>query len=127
MQPDNINSYEVWLVVYASGFALDKFATVLGSVKRFQLGFVLLAKRSVLEHGMGIYVRNLWNSIDLCFCAIFGLYLVLRILDLSDASSIYFAESLNVLACGAVILFPRLAFLVVSNNALVGLSDWQEI
>ena len=62
---------------------------------------------------MGIY------GIDLCFCAVFGLYLILRILDASDASNEYFAESLNVLACGAIILFPRLAFLVVSNNALV--------
>jgi hypothetical protein len=30
MKPDKINGWEIWLVIYASGFALDKFATVLG-------------------------------------------------------------------------------------------------
>jgi hypothetical protein len=69
---------------------------------------------------MNVYVRNLWNSIDLCFCALFVVYLVLRLQDASNTSPFYFAESLNVLACGAIILFPRLAFLVVNNNAIVG-------
>lgn len=73
----------------------------------------------VPEHGMGVYVRNMWNSIDLGFCAIFALYLILRIMDVSQTSPFYYAESLNVLACGAIILFPRLAFMVMSNNALV--------
>lgn len=31
MEPERINGWEIWLVIYASGFALDKFATVLGA------------------------------------------------------------------------------------------------
>ena len=30
MKPDKMNGWEIWLAVYASGFALDKFASVLG-------------------------------------------------------------------------------------------------
>ena len=32
MKPERINGFEIWLAVYASGFALDKFATVLGKL-----------------------------------------------------------------------------------------------
>lgn len=96
-----------------------------------------------------VYCRNLWNGIDLsklaqrrhesvethlpytransrpdptlhqAFIGVFALYLILRLLDVSAATGTYFAESLNVLACGSIILFPRFAFWVVSRSPLV--------
>lgn len=70
--------------------------------------------------------------------AVYFTYLVLRIADVRDASSSLYSESLNVLgtfrfsslicrnsliwqsciACGSIILFPRFAFMVVSNTLL---------
>lgn len=30
MKPDHMNAWEIWLAIYSIGFALDKFASVLG-------------------------------------------------------------------------------------------------
>lgn len=65
-------------------------------------------------------MQNLWNTIDLGFIAVFTIYLVLRIFDITHRhTKVYFAQALDVLACGAIMLFPRLAFLLLSRSSLV--------
>ncbi|KAA1467684.1 hypothetical protein DENSPDRAFT_813509 [Dentipellis sp. KUC8613] len=92
----------------------------------FELTFILFATAFALEeytaskeHGWGIYIANMWNVFDTSFVIIFLLYLILRIRGLLIDSPSASAWGFDILACGACILFPRLAFFVVSNNVVV--------
>ena len=54
------------------------------------------------------------------FIGLFCVYLVLRIIDVHDTSTrFYYVQSLDVLACGAILLFPRLCFLFVSKSPMI--------
>lgn len=89
--------------VYASGWVLDQFA-------------------SILEHGWGVYTQNLWSFLDVMFCSIFVVYLSLRLHALrifDEEQSVTVARTaLDVLSCGAPVLVPRLAFNIMSENLL---------
>lgn len=50
---------------------------------------------------------------------IFSSYLFLRLLDISNRKVEYYSESLNILACAAVVLFPRLIVLVISKSRVI--------
>lgn len=61
----------------------------------------------------------MFNSFDMSFLLIFFVYLGLRLHGLL-ASSLQFSEwAFDVLACGAAILFPRLAFTVVQGDVVL--------
>ncbi|KAK7690562.1 hypothetical protein QCA50_005660 [Cerrena zonata] len=96
----HMNGFELLFIIFAAAFALEEYT----------------ASR---EHGWEIYIASLWNVFDTSFILIFLAYLGYRIKGLSsnnlDASDMAF----DVLACGACILFPRLAFFAVSNNVVV--------
>ncbi|KAJ9498444.1 hypothetical protein H2202_006131 [Exophiala xenobiotica] len=89
--------------VYASGWVLDQFA-------------------SILEHGWGVYTQNLWSFLDVMFCLLFVVYLSLRMhaLRISDVdqSVLVARTALDVLSCAAPVLVPRLAFNIMSENLL---------
>jgi hypothetical protein len=89
--------------IYAAGWALDQFA-------------------SILEHGWQVYSQNLWAFLDVAFCLIYAVYLILRLHAMTFASerdSILLARTaLDVLSVGAPILIPRLAFNLMSENML---------
>ncbi|KAK0487093.1 receptor-activated Ca2+-permeable cation channel [Armillaria novae-zelandiae] len=81
--------------------------------------FVLEEYTAATEHGWSIYIANTWNAFDFSFILIFLIYLGLRIRGISQGNPDYSDTAFDVLACGACILIPRLAFFAVSNNVVV--------
>ncbi|KAF8240728.1 receptor-activated Ca2+-permeable cation channel [Tricholoma matsutake] len=92
--------WEMIFILFAGAFALEEYT-------------------ASTDHGWIIYIANLWNVFDFGFVAIFLAYLVLRIQGLyyNDVSTSTLA--FDILACGACLLFPRLAFFAVSNNVVI--------
>ncbi|KAL9601534.1 MAG: hypothetical protein Q9219_002486 [cf. Caloplaca sp. 3 TL-2023] len=90
---------EVAFCLYACGWVLDEFA-------------------SMVEHGWQVYTQNLWSFLDFMFGLIFLLYFVLRIHDLGAGIAAKQHRALDILATGAPVLIPRLAFNLMSENIL---------
>ncbi|KAH8893769.1 hypothetical protein GQ53DRAFT_840109 [Thozetella sp. PMI_491] len=90
---------EICFTVFAFGWALDQFATI-------------------LEHGWNVYSQNLWSFLDVTFVAIYWIYLILRIHGFRVGDIGPGQQALDVLAMGAPVLIPRLAFNLLSNNLL---------
>ncbi|KAK2609773.1 hypothetical protein N8I77_003258 [Diaporthe amygdali] len=97
--PTTFSIFEVMFSVYAFGWVLDNFATI-------------------LEHGWQVYTQNLWSFLDVTFAVIFWIYLILRIQGWRTNSHGTDQQALDVLAMGAPVLIPRLAFNLLSNNLL---------
>lgn len=97
--PTTFSISEVMFSVYSFGWVLDNFATI-------------------LEHGWQVYTQNLWSFLDVTFAVIFWIYLVLRIQGWRTNSEDTDQQALDVLAMGAPVLIPRLAFNLLSNNLL---------
>ncbi|KAL0954798.1 hypothetical protein HGRIS_003745 [Hohenbuehelia grisea] len=85
----------------------------------FALSFALQEYTASTEHGWIIYIANMWNVFDTSFILIFFSYLGLRIHGLSHDEVQHSITAFDLLACGACILFPRLAFFAVSNNVVI--------
>ncbi len=98
-QSDHFTMYELCFCVYATGWALDEFA-------------------SILEHGWQCYTQNLWAFLDFMFIVIYLVYLVLRIHSLATGDVRSGTPALDILAAGAPVLIPRLAFNLLSENML---------
>ncbi|CAA7265534.1 unnamed protein product [Cyclocybe aegerita] len=92
--------WEVAFIVFAGAFALEEYT-------------------ASTEHGWGIYIANMWNAFDSSFILIFVLYLVMRVRGLSNDDLPSSDMAFDILACGACILIPRLAFFAISNNIVV--------
>ncbi|TFK75140.1 receptor-activated Ca2+-permeable cation channel [Pluteus cervinus] len=92
--------WEMAFIVMASAFALEEYT-------------------AATEHGWIIYIANVWNVFDFSFIVIFFVYLGLRTKGLSDDDLEASTMAFDILACGACILFPRLAFFAISNNVVV--------
>ncbi|KAL8722098.1 MAG: hypothetical protein Q9225_001342 [Loekoesia sp. 1 TL-2023] len=90
---------EVAFCVFACGWVLDEFA-------------------SMVEHGWQVYTQNLWSFLDFMFALIFLLYFVLRMHDLAIGITATQHRALDILATGAPVLIPRLAFNLMSENIL---------
>ncbi|KAF3769194.1 hypothetical protein M406DRAFT_337463 [Cryphonectria parasitica EP155] len=90
---------EIAFSIYAFGWVLDQFATM-------------------LEHGWHVYTQNLWSFLDVTFSVIFWIYLILRIHGWRSGHENAGQQALDVLAMGAPVLIPRLAFNLLSNNLL---------
>ncbi|KAI0750131.1 hypothetical protein C8Q80DRAFT_1233043 [Daedaleopsis nitida] len=95
-----MNGFEKVFILFATAFALEEYT-------------------ASKEHGWTIYIANLWNVFDTSFVVIFLIYLGFRIKGLHTGDSAASDFAFDVLACGACILFPRLAFFAVSNNVVV--------
>ncbi|KAG8962114.1 hypothetical protein FRC05_005514 [Tulasnella sp. 425] len=91
---------EIAFCVYAFGFILDEFA-------------------SSQEHGWQVYVANMWNGFDLSFIFLFLIYLGCRIRGLATHDDKLNDLAFDILACGACILFPRVAFFFISNHVVI--------
>ncbi|KAL8739681.1 MAG: hypothetical protein Q9190_007542 [Brigantiaea leucoxantha] len=97
---NNFTGYEAVFCIYALGWVLDELA-------------------SMLEHGWQVYTQNLWSFLDFMFACIFWAYFLLRMYDLANDN--YPGEhhrALDILATGAPVLIPRLAFNLMSENML---------
>ena len=100
-------TYELLFDVYAAGWVLDQFA-------------------SILEHGWQVYSQNLWSFLDVGFSAIYITYLIMRMHAFARYHSVGDHEAfvklshtaLDILSVGAPILIPRLAFNLMSENML---------
>ena len=96
---------EVFFTVYAMGWSLHEFATI-------------------LEHGWQVYTQNLWSFLDASFAVIYVCYLFLRIYGYGANDLKAGRTALEILATGAPVLVPRLAFNLMSENMLfVSLRD----
>jgi hypothetical protein len=65
-----------------------------------------------------VYSQNLWSFLDVTFSAIFGIYLILRIHGWRTGTIEPAQQAMDVLAMGAPVLVPRLAFNLMSENML---------
>ncbi|KAK3694734.1 hypothetical protein B0T22DRAFT_79945 [Podospora appendiculata] len=97
--PEHFSILEVFFTVYAFGWVLDQFATI-------------------LEHGWHVYTQNLWSFLDVTFAVIYWVYLALRIHGWRTETLEPGQQALDVLAMGAPVLIPRLAFNLLSDNLL---------
>ncbi|KAI0196874.1 nonselective cation channel [Astrocystis sublimbata] len=97
--PERLSIFEAAFAVYALGWALDQFATI-------------------LEHGWSVYTQNLWSFLDVMFILVYWVYLILRIHGWRTASLLAGQQGLDVLAMGAPVLVPRLAFNLLSGNVV---------
>ncbi|ESZ89661.1 hypothetical protein SBOR_9957 [Sclerotinia borealis F-4128] len=97
--PSTFGGMELSFIIYTSGWTLDQFC-------------------SILEHGWHVYTQNLWSFLDVTFAAIFGIYLALRFKGWRTDNVSTGQQALDVLAMGAPVLVPRLAFNLMSENML---------
>ncbi|KAI0535713.1 nonselective cation channel [Xylaria digitata] len=97
--PSYLSIFELAFAVYAFGWALDQFATI-------------------LEHGWSVYAQNLWSFLDVIFIIVYWMYLILRIHGWRTGSPDPAQQALDVLAMGAPVLIPRLAFNLLSGNVV---------
>lgn len=65
-----------------------------------------------------VYTQNLWSFLDVTFAVIYWIYLIMRIHAWRLSSQNISQQALDVLAMGAPVLVPRLAFNLLSNNLL---------
>ncbi|KAJ7903703.1 receptor-activated Ca2+-permeable cation channel [Mycena olivaceomarginata] len=98
--PTQVTLWEVIFVIFAVAFTLEEYT-------------------AATEHGWIIYIANMWNVFDTSFVLVFLCYAGMRIKGLSYGNLASSEMAFDVLACGACILFPRLAFFAVSNNVVV--------
>ncbi|KAJ2892277.1 Calcium channel YVC1 like protein [Zalerion maritima] len=98
--PTRYSNIELCFSIYAFSWVLDQTATI-------------------LEHGWKVYTQNLWSFLDVTFAAIYLIYGLVRAHGLrvdSPEEPYYAQQALDILAMGAPVLVPRLAFNLLSDN-----------
>jgi len=95
-----VGKWEVVFLVFAFSFLLGEYA-------------------STREHGWQIYIANMWNVFDSAFLLVFLVYFVLRMKGLWQNNAQTSELAFDILACGACILFPRLAFFAIKHNVVI--------
>nr|XP_019010032.1 uncharacterized protein I206_05594 [Kwoniella pini CBS 10737]OCF48813.1 hypothetical protein I206_05594 [Kwoniella pini CBS 10737] len=100
LQEDKLNGRELAFIIYALAFSLDKLA-------------------AIREHGLKVFSSSLVNGFDLVFMVIYAVYLGARTYGFHyhDKSALDLGS--DWLAIGAVLIFPRLAFVTLANNLMV--------
>ncbi|KAG5933701.1 hypothetical protein E4U53_000896 [Claviceps sorghi] len=96
---DRLTALEAAFAVYAFGWGLDQFATI-------------------LAHGWGVYTQNLWSFLDVTFVFIYSIYLALRLYGLRMGLARPGQQAFDVLALAAPALIPRVAFTLLSDNLI---------
>lgn len=96
---EEFTTYELLFCIYGVGWVLDELA-------------------SILEHGWQCYTQNLWSFLDTIFAGVFTVYFIMRTHSLSSGESSLGRPALDILAAGAPVVIPRLAFNLMSENML---------
>lgn len=65
-----------------------------------------------------VYTQNLWSFLDVIFILVYWMYLILRVHGWRTGSLGPGQQALDVLAMGAPVLIPRLAFNLLSGNVV---------
>jgi len=91
------------------------FATVLEHGEFRTLIFIIYSNTIA---GWHVYTQNLWSFLDVTFAAIFAVYFCIRIHGWRVGDPRYGQQAMDVLAMGAPVLIPRLAFNFMSENML---------
>ncbi|XWW97232.1 hypothetical protein V2A60_005214 [Cordyceps javanica] len=94
---DRLTVTECLFAVYAFGWGLDQFATL-------------------IAHGWNVYTQNLWSFLDVGFVFVYSVYLVLRVHSFRTGLPGPGEQSFDILALAAPLLVPRLAFTLLSDN-----------
>lgn len=94
-----ITVLETIFAVYAFGWGLDQFATL-------------------LAHGWNVYTQNLWSFLDVAFISIYLVYLFLRLHGIRTGLKDPSEQAYDVLALGAPVVIPRLAFTLLPDNLM---------
>lgn len=84
----------------------------------YTFGWILDQLASILEHGWSVYSENLWSFLDVFFGVIFVIYFGLRMHGIQTRNVATSQPALDLLAMGAPLLIPRLAFNLFSENLL---------
>ncbi|KAF8673472.1 Nonselective cation channel [Rhizoctonia solani] len=80
----------------------------------YGLGFVIEKLAAMQEHGI-----RLWNGFDMAFVTVYFSYAGLRLYGIRWDEAWARELGIDILAVVAVIVFPRLAFVTLSNNLMV--------
>lgn len=100
MADTHLNWREGIFIVYALSFSLDKLA-------------------AIREHGLKVFSSSLVNGFDLVFMLIYAVYLTARTYGFHYGDPAALALGSDWLAMGALLIFPRLAFVTLANNLLI--------
>jgi hypothetical protein len=113
--------FVVLLLLYAATMVTRDQSLVTGWEIAFMiygLGWFLEEVASILEHGWQVHAQNLWSFLDLTFAFIFTIYLAVRAHGLAIGDEGVGVQALDVLACAAPIVFPRIAFNIMPESLL---------
>ncbi|KAK4446046.1 hypothetical protein QBC34DRAFT_357336 [Podospora aff. communis PSN243] len=87
--------YEITFSIFTGGWVLEQFA-------------------AIIEHGWEVHAQNLWSFLDITFIFIYGLYGVIRVIELLIGVDVNYA--LPILCTAAPILLTRIAFNMMPDN-----------
>ncbi|KAG8925536.1 hypothetical protein FRC01_010038 [Tulasnella sp. 417] len=109
----------ILFVIALEGNEVDKINWSEGIFMLYALGFTLDKVAAMQEHGMKVYSANLWNAFDIAFITIFMSYGSFRAYGLQYDERWARTFGIDILALGACLMFPRLAFVTLSNNLMI--------
>ncbi|KAF8323515.1 uncharacterized protein EI90DRAFT_2935528, partial [Cantharellus anzutake] len=98
-----INIFEWAFIIYGLGFTVDRLA-------------------SMQEHGLkctSTFLDILWNGFDLAFIVTYLPYITLRFYGAREHKSWASELSIDIVSISGVFMFPRIAFVSLSNNLMV--------
>jgi hypothetical protein len=94
-----VTGWEICFIVYAAGWILDEIA-------------------SMLEHGWFVHTQNLWSFLDTTLVIVYSIYFIVRTHSWALHDDEVGIQALDVLACAAPIMLPRIAFNIMPENLL---------
>jgi hypothetical protein len=94
-----VTLWEILFIVYSAGWILDEVA-------------------SMLEHGWLVHTQNLWSFLDITLLVIYSVYFIVRTHGWVTGDTETGIQALDVLACGAPIMLPRIAFNIMPESLL---------
>ncbi len=77
---------------------------------------IVYAMRLLTLLSRHVYAQNLWSFLDVIFAVVYWTYLILRTHGWVTNDAALGQQALDVLAMGAPVLIPRLAFNLLSDN-----------
>ncbi|KAG8691753.1 hypothetical protein FRC11_010624 [Ceratobasidium sp. 423] len=115
-------NFVVLFVLFVVALELNEKSTINvteGLFMIYGLGFVVEKLAAMQEHGIRVYTANLWNGFDMAFVTVYFSYAGLRLYGIHWDEAWARELGIDILAVVAVIVFPRLAFVTLSNNLMV--------